>query len=147
MSDQLHGWGPALEEIARRKAEAFAMGGEARLERQQQRGRLNARERLNRLFDRDTFFEIGNLVGTVDEPPVPGDTLVAGSGRIRPDQRSTGTRRGRGRDRARRLDRKWRLRQALPPVPAGPAGAGSAGHDAGGRRAPGQRDGWRETTR
>src|SRR5665213_1575567 len=82
MSDELHGWGPALEEIARRKDEAFTMGGEARLERQHRRGRLNARERLDRLFDPDTFFEIGNLVGTVDDPAVPGDALVAGSGRI-----------------------------------------------------------------
>jgi len=82
MSDELHGWGPALEEIGRRKAEARDMGGEARLERQHDRGRLNARERLQRLFDPGTFFEIGGLVGTVDEPPVPGDALVAGSGRI-----------------------------------------------------------------
>jgi acetyl-CoA carboxylase carboxyltransferase component len=82
MSDELHGWGPALEEIGRRKAEAGEMGGEARLERQHERGRLNARERLQRLFDPGTFFEIGGLVGTVDEPPVPGDALVAGSGRI-----------------------------------------------------------------
>jgi len=82
MSDDLHGWGPALEEIARRKAEAAAMGGESRLDRQHRRDRLNARERLDRLFDPDTFFEIGSLVGTVDEPPVPGDALVAGSGRI-----------------------------------------------------------------
>jgi methylmalonyl-CoA decarboxylase subunit alpha len=82
MSDDLHGWGPALEEIGRRKAEAREMGGEARLDRQRQRGRLNARERLERLFDPGTFFEIGGLVGTVDEPPVPGDALVAGSGRI-----------------------------------------------------------------
>jgi hypothetical protein len=26
MSDELHGWGPALDEIARRKAEAHEMG-------------------------------------------------------------------------------------------------------------------------
>jgi acetyl-CoA carboxylase carboxyltransferase component len=82
MTDDLHGWGPALEEIGRRKSEAHTMGGEARLERQHQRGRLNARERLDRLFDPDTFFEIGTLVGTVDQPPVPGDALVTGSGRI-----------------------------------------------------------------
>ena len=82
MSDELHGWGPALEEIARRKAEAYAMGGQARLDRQHQRGRLDARERLDRLFDPGTFSEIGNLVGTTDQPPVPGDALVAGSGRI-----------------------------------------------------------------
>src|SRR5580704_7728050 len=82
MTDELHGWGPALEEIGRRKAEAHDMGGEARLQRQQQRGRLNARERLDRLFDPGTFFEIGSLVGTVDEPPVAADALIAGTGRI-----------------------------------------------------------------
>jgi acetyl-CoA carboxylase carboxyltransferase component len=82
MGDELHGWGPALEEIERRKAEALGMGGEARLIRQGERGRLNARERLAALFDRGTFFEIGNLVGTTDDPPTPADALVAGSGRI-----------------------------------------------------------------
>ncbi len=82
MTDELHGWGPALEEIGRRKAEARAMGGEARLHRQHERGRLNARERLDRLFDPGTLFELGNLVGTVDDPPVAADALVAGSGRI-----------------------------------------------------------------
>jgi acetyl-CoA carboxylase carboxyltransferase component len=82
MSEELHGWGPSLEEIGRRKAEADQMGGAARLERQHARGRLNARERLQRLFDLGTFFEIGGLVGTLDDPPVPGDALVAGSGRI-----------------------------------------------------------------
>ncbi len=46
MADDLHGWGPALDEIGRRKAEALAMGGQARLDRQRERGRLNARERL-----------------------------------------------------------------------------------------------------
>jgi acetyl-CoA carboxylase carboxyltransferase component len=78
----LHGWGPAIEEIERRKAETLAMGGEARLVRQRERGRLNARERLAALFDPGTFFEIGNLVGTTEDPPVPGDALVAGSGRV-----------------------------------------------------------------
>ncbi|HVC68958.1 MAG TPA: carboxyl transferase domain-containing protein [Acidimicrobiales bacterium] len=82
MDDEMNGWTPAVEEIARRKAEARSMGGEARLERQRQRGRLNARERLATFFDPDTFFEIGNLVGTTSEPPVPGDALVAGFGRV-----------------------------------------------------------------
>jgi len=82
MDEQLNGWGPALEEIARRKAQARAMGGEARLDRQRQRDRLNARERLAALFDTGTLFEIGNLVGTTHEPPIPGDALVAGFGRV-----------------------------------------------------------------
>ncbi|MGP0030049.1 MAG: acyl-CoA carboxylase subunit beta [Acidimicrobiales bacterium] len=82
MGDELHGWGPALEEIERRKTEARAMGGAARLVRQGERGRLNARERLASLFDPGTFSEIGVLVGTTEDPPVPGDALVAGSGRL-----------------------------------------------------------------
>ena len=65
-----------------------ASGGEARLSRQRDRGRLNARERVTGLFDPGSFFEIGQLARTTDEPPVPGDALVAGSGRIngRPDR-------------------------------------------------------------
>jgi len=82
MDDELYGWGPALREITHRKDEAGAMGGEARRLRQHERGRLDARERLDALFDRGTFVEIGALVGTTEEPPVPGDALVAGSGRI-----------------------------------------------------------------
>ena len=58
------------------------MGGEARLTRQKARGRLNARERIAALFDPGSFSEIGQLVGTTADPPVPGDALVAGSGRI-----------------------------------------------------------------
>ena len=82
MTDEDHGWGPALEEIERRKTQTLAMGGEARLVRQSERGRLNARERIAALFDPDSFTEIGQLVGTTEEPPVPGDALVAGSGLV-----------------------------------------------------------------
>jgi acetyl-CoA carboxylase carboxyltransferase component len=82
VGDDRNGWGQALEEIERRKIEAQGMGGEARLARQRDRGRLNARERVTELFDPGSFFEIGQLVGTTEEPPVPGDGLVAGSGRI-----------------------------------------------------------------
>jgi methylmalonyl-CoA decarboxylase subunit alpha len=82
MSDEFQDWRPALEEIERRKAEALSMGGEGRLTRQKERGRLNARERIVTLFDPDSFSEIGQLVGTTEDPPIPGDGLVAGSGRI-----------------------------------------------------------------
>ena len=58
------------------------MGGGARLARQSDRGRLNARERIAALFDPGSFSEIGQLVGTTEDPPLPADALVAGSGRI-----------------------------------------------------------------
>ncbi len=82
MTEEENGWGPALEEIERRKTQTLAMGGEARLARQADRGRLNARERVAALFDPGSFSEIGQLVGTAADPPVPGDALVAGSGLI-----------------------------------------------------------------
>jgi methylmalonyl-CoA decarboxylase subunit alpha len=82
MSDEPQDWAPALEEIERRKTEALSMGGEARLVRQKERGRLNARERIATLFDPGSFSEIGQLVGTTEDPPIPGDALVAGSGLI-----------------------------------------------------------------
>ncbi len=83
MTDENQGWGPALEEIERRKTEALSMGGEARLARQSERGRLNARERIAALFDPGSFSEIGQLVGTTEDPPFPADALVAGSGLYR----------------------------------------------------------------
>ena len=82
MSEEGQDWVPALQEIERRKVEALAMGGEARLVRQRERGRLHARERIAALFDPGSFSEIGQLVGTAEDPPVPGDALVAGSGLI-----------------------------------------------------------------
>jgi methylmalonyl-CoA decarboxylase subunit alpha len=82
MGDDRFGWGPALDEIERAKRGVAAMGGEARLVRQHERGRLNARERLATLFDDGAFAEIGSLVGTTDDPPAPADALVAGTGRI-----------------------------------------------------------------
>ncbi|MFI5952714.1 acyl-CoA carboxylase subunit beta [Cryptosporangium sp. NPDC051539] len=82
MPDELAGWGPALEEIARRKAAAAGMGGPERLARQASRGRLNARERLLALFDRGTFTELGALMGALEDPPVNADGFVAGFGRV-----------------------------------------------------------------
>ena len=38
MTDETQGWGPALEEIERRKTQTLSMGGEARLVRQRERG-------------------------------------------------------------------------------------------------------------
>ena len=78
----MYGWETPLGEIERRKEQARGMGGEQRLTRQRDRGRLNARQRLEHLFDPGTFFEIGSLVGATAEPAVSADALVAGSGRI-----------------------------------------------------------------
>ena len=63
-------------------------GGEDRLERQHASGKLTARERIDRLFDRGSFEEVDKLVthrcrdfGMGDQS-VPGDGVVAGHGLV-----------------------------------------------------------------
>ena len=75
------GWLPWLENLEKMRAEALQMGGEERIERLvHQRGRLDARQRIERLFDPGTFVEIGQLVGSLEK--IPGDAFVCGAGKI-----------------------------------------------------------------
>jgi propionyl-CoA carboxylase beta chain len=74
-----------LEALERR---AELGGGEARLRRQHEAGKLTARERIDLLFDPGTFQEVDKLVthrcrdfGMADQV-VPGDGVVAGQGRV-----------------------------------------------------------------
>jgi propionyl-CoA carboxylase beta chain len=74
-----------LEELERR---AEAGGGEARLKKQHEAGKLTARERIDLLFDPGTFQEVDKLVTHrcrdfgMDEQVIPGDGVVAGHGRV-----------------------------------------------------------------
>src|SRR6266404_203146 len=72
------------EELERRRAEAKKMGGEARLARQKERGKLDARARLDLLLDPKTFREIGLLATHLGklESPTPADGVVCGTGLI-----------------------------------------------------------------
>jgi methylmalonyl-CoA decarboxylase subunit alpha len=73
-------WDPLLEELEARRRAARAMGGPERIERLMTgRGKLDARARLDRLFDPGTFVELGTLVGG---PDAPADALVAGTGLV-----------------------------------------------------------------
>jgi acetyl-CoA carboxylase carboxyltransferase component len=58
-------WKPELDEIARRKALAAKMGGEERVARHVEAGRLPVRERIDRLLDSGSFRETGSLAGNV----------------------------------------------------------------------------------
>ncbi|WP_370182033.1 acyl-CoA carboxylase subunit beta [Rhodococcus wratislaviensis] len=51
-------------EIAKRREFALAMGGPDKIERQHARGRLTARERIERLVDEGTWREIGMMTGS-----------------------------------------------------------------------------------
>src|SRR6184192_2576892 len=74
-----------LAELEERRARARQMGGEEKIRKQHERGKLTARERLAKLFDGD-WFEIG-IHGTQmaffdpkDKPPA--DAVVCGYGRV-----------------------------------------------------------------
>lgn len=56
-------WEKELEELRRREALAEKMGGADKLARQKERGKLNARERLDALLDDGSFREIGKIAG------------------------------------------------------------------------------------
>ena len=56
-------WDKHLEDLKRRAALAEKMGGEEKLARQHARGKLDARERLQRLLDKNSFREIGKIAG------------------------------------------------------------------------------------
>lgn len=78
--DSREDWQRILGELAERRAAARAMGGDERVRRlMTERGKLDARRRIELLFDPGTFVEIGGLAGG---PEAPADALVAGQGRI-----------------------------------------------------------------
>ncbi|WP_246982473.1 acyl-CoA carboxylase subunit beta [Halorientalis marina] len=77
-----------IEELRRRRREAELGGGEARIERQHEKGKLTARERIEYLLDDGTFEEVDPFVEHraqsfgMDEKQFPGDAVVTGYGDI-----------------------------------------------------------------
>ncbi len=72
-----------LAELGARREAAEGMGGPERIAAQQKRGKLTARERVDRLLDKGTFREIGLFAksrGAINE--IPADAVIAGYGRI-----------------------------------------------------------------
>ncbi len=76
-------------EILRNKKEKIALGGgKARIEKQHEKGKLTARERLNYLFDDETFVEIDTFVKKrckrfgLDKMDFDGESVVTGYGNI-----------------------------------------------------------------
>ncbi|HVS32613.1 MAG TPA: acyl-CoA carboxylase subunit beta [Thermoanaerobaculia bacterium] len=77
-----------MEELARRKRESEAGGGQQRIDRQHGEGKLTARERVSLLFDPGSFQELDQLVvhRSVDfgmeKQRVAGDGVVTGYGTV-----------------------------------------------------------------
>jgi propionyl-CoA carboxylase beta chain len=77
-----------LEELERRKRESELGGGQQRIDRQHNEGKLTARERVSLLFDPGSFQELDQLVVHrstdfgMEKQRVPGDGVVTGYGTI-----------------------------------------------------------------
>jgi propionyl-CoA carboxylase beta chain len=77
-----------LEELKRRREEAFLAGGRERIDKVHEAGKLLARERVELLLDRGSFEELGFFVTHritefgMGERKIVGDGVVSGLGRI-----------------------------------------------------------------
>ena len=77
-----------LEELARRSAEAELGGGEERIRKQHEAGKLTARERIDLLLDPGTFVELDKFKTHrctdfgMEEKKILGDGVVTGYGTI-----------------------------------------------------------------
>ena len=90
-------WQKEVDELRRRQAMAREMGGEAKVRRQHEAGRLTVRERFDRLLDEGSFREIGSIAG-FGEYNEAGELIRLSPGNLlygQPDRRSPGGGQGR----------------------------------------------------
>ncbi|MDP2621703.1 MAG: acyl-CoA carboxylase subunit beta [Hyphomicrobiales bacterium] len=77
-----------LDQLEKRRAEARAGGGKARIEAQHKRGKLTARERIELLMDENSFEEFDMFVEHrctdfgMGDSRIPGDGIVTGWGTV-----------------------------------------------------------------
>src|SRR2546428_11385219 len=78
-----------IAELQSRRKKNLGMGGAEKIAKQKERGKLTVRERLDLLFDKDTFVEFGLLAhqqpvrgGEVDADGTPADGVVTGHGMV-----------------------------------------------------------------
>ncbi len=77
-----------IAKLAAEKARLRAMGGPEALEKLQRTGRLSARERIARLFDQDSFVELGlhadhaGVAPDLKDRSLPADGVITGWGKI-----------------------------------------------------------------
>ena len=59
-------WKKEIDELRKRESLAEEMGGKEKLKRQKDNNRLNVRERINLLLDKNSFHEIGKISGKAE---------------------------------------------------------------------------------
>ena len=81
-------WDEKLEELEAKRIKAYMGGGQARIDKQHEKGKLTARERLSVLFDEGTFVEVNALMESrctdfgMAKKKLPGDGVVTGYGKV-----------------------------------------------------------------
>ena len=75
---KLPDWEETLDDLARRRERTWAMGGPERLAKHHDKGKLDARGRIEHLLDPGSFREIGTMVGG----ETAADGIIVGSGLI-----------------------------------------------------------------
>jgi Acetyl-CoA carboxylase, carboxyltransferase component (subunits alpha and beta) len=79
---------PLVEDLAERRAKAKLGGGEERIAKQHEAGKLTARERIDLLIDPGTFNELGLHAGIhysvrgLEDRDAPADGVVTGYGKV-----------------------------------------------------------------
>ncbi len=74
-----------METLARERAASLAMGGPEAVKQQHALGRLTVRERVSKLFDPNSFVELGMLARAQDpalDAVTPADGLITGLGKV-----------------------------------------------------------------
>lgn len=77
-----------IELLKQKRAQIEEMGGEERIAKQKKKGKLTARERINLLFDPDTFQELDKFVKHrcvnfgLDATEIPSDGVIVGHGKV-----------------------------------------------------------------
>lgn len=81
-------WEEALKDLDERRSKAALGGGQAKIAKQHEQGKLTARERIETLLDPGTFVEVDGFVESriddfdLDKRRVPGDGVVTGYGEV-----------------------------------------------------------------
>lgn len=81
-------WDEAIKELEIRREKAKLGGGPSKIEKQHGIGKLTARERIDKLLDKDSFVEVDGFIESriddfdLDKRRVPGDGVVTGYGEI-----------------------------------------------------------------
>lgn len=81
-------WETAIKDLEERRGKAVMGGGQLKIDKQHEQGKLTARERIEILLDPGTFVEVDGFVESriddfdLDKRRVPGDGVVTGYGEI-----------------------------------------------------------------